>query len=288
MPKRGTMKMLPTKIPTAANTVFSLCTKAHASKRWYTPLKRSVVVSNQPVIRPIDLSYQFSGLVAWPRIWMLGSCQTLESMGSRVKLTNIEISTATTMVKPNSWKNFPITPSMNPMGKNTATIEKVVASTARPISLVPSMAAVNAFLPICTWRTMFSRTTMASSISKPMHSDKAMRVIILMVKPNKLMNKKVPITAIGKASPVMMVERQEFKNKNTINTVSKAPSMRVFCTLLTATRMGLEPSKIGSRRTPGGSCLRMDSMVSIKPSTTSMVFSSWALTTDNSRVRCPL
>ena len=219
---------------------------------------------------------------------MLGSCHTLESMGSKVKLTNMEINTATTMVKPNSWKNLPITPSMKPMGKNTATIEKVVASTAKPISLVPSMDAVNAFLPICTWRTMFSRTTIASSISKPMHSDKAMRVIMLMVKPNKLMNKKVPITAMGKASPVMMVERQEFKNKNTINTVSKAPSMRVFCTLLTATRIGREPSNIGSRRTPGGNCLRMVSKVSVKPSTTSMVFSSWALTTDNNRVRCPL
>ena len=219
---------------------------------------------------------------------MLGSCQMLESMGSRVKLTNIEMTTATTIVKPNSWKNLPITPSMKPMGRKTATIENVVASTASPISLVPSMDAVKAFLPICTWRTIFSRTTMASSISKPIHSDKAMRVIILTVKPNRLMNKNVPITAMGSVNPVMMVERHELRNKNTINMVSKAPSIRVFCTLLTATRMGREPSKMGSRRTPGGSCRRMVSMVSIKPSTTSMVFSSCAFCTDNSKVRSPL
>ena len=58
----------------------------------------------------------------------------LDSMGSSVKLTNIEIITAATMVMPNSWKNLPMMPSMKPMGKNTATMDKVVASTARPIS----------------------------------------------------------------------------------------------------------------------------------------------------------
>ena len=65
----------------------------------------------------------------------------LESIGSRVKLTNIEIRTATTMVSPNSWKNLPMIPPMKPMGRNTATIENVVANTASPISSVPSSAA---------------------------------------------------------------------------------------------------------------------------------------------------
>ena len=72
---------------------------------------------------------------------MLGSCQTLESMGSSVKLTNIEIITAATMVMPNSWKNLPMMPPMKPIGMNTATMDRVVASTARPISCVPSIAA---------------------------------------------------------------------------------------------------------------------------------------------------
>ena len=63
-------------------------------------------------------------------------------MGSSVKLTNIEIKTAATMVMPNSWKNLPMMPSMKPMGRNTATIDKVVANTARPISWVPIMAAL--------------------------------------------------------------------------------------------------------------------------------------------------
>jgi hypothetical protein len=100
---------------------------------------------------------------------------------------------------------------------------------------------------------MFSRTTMASSISRPTHRLSAISVIMLMVKPNRFMNRKVPISAIGSVSPVMTVERHEFRNRNTISTVSSAPSISVRRTLSTATRMGREPSVMGSSRTPGGS-----------------------------------
>ncbi|MNR15757.1 hypothetical protein D3C85_1323130 [compost metagenome] len=55
--------------------------------------------------------------------------------------TNIEISTATVTARPNWWKNLPMMPPMKPTGRNTATMVSVVASTARPISLVPSSAA---------------------------------------------------------------------------------------------------------------------------------------------------
>ena len=62
-------------------------------------------------------------------------------------------------------------------------------------------------------------------------------LIILMVKPSMYMNKNVPIRAIGSVRPVMMVERQELRNKNTINTVSTAPSISVRLTLSTDTRI---------------------------------------------------
>ena len=87
------------------------------------------------------LSYSVRGASWRACASMPGSCQTEDSIGSSVKLTNIEISTAATMVTPNSWKNLPMMPPMKPIGRNTATIENVVASTARPISCVPSSAA---------------------------------------------------------------------------------------------------------------------------------------------------
>ena len=99
---------------------------------------------------------------------------------------------------------------------------------------------------------MFSRTTIASSINSPMHNDKAMSVTMLMVKPSKAMAKKVPMTAMGKVSPVITVERHELRNRNTMATVSKAPSTRVLRTLATDTRIGRELSPIGTKRTPAG------------------------------------
>ena len=178
------------------------------------------------------------------------------------------------MVIPNWWKNLPMMPPMKPIGKNTATIDKVVAKTAKPISLVPSIEASYDDLPICTCRTMFSRTTMASSINKPTHKLSAIKVTLLMVNPNQFMNKNVPMMEIGNVNPVMTVERHEFKNKNTLHTVSKAPSINVRRTLSTATRMGRELSLTGSRRTLGGNWAFNSASVLFKPSTTSMVFSS--------------
>ena len=135
---------------------------------------------------------------------------------------------------------------------------------------------------------MFSRTTMASSIKRPTHRLRAISVIMLMVKPNMFMNKNVPISAMGSVRPVMTVERHEFKNRKTISTVSKAPSMRVWRTLLTATRIGRALSPMVSRRTPGGNWSRNSSTAAFSPSTTSMVFSPCDFCTDSSSVRWPL
>ncbi len=45
------------------------------------------------------------------------------------------------MVSANGLNHCPATPYMKATGTKTATIEKVVAETARPISLVPSREA---------------------------------------------------------------------------------------------------------------------------------------------------
>jgi hypothetical protein len=158
-------------------------------------------------------------------------------------------------------------------------------STARPISSVPSMAAWCADLPICRWRTMFSRTTIASSISRPTHRLSAIIVMPLIVKPNRYMNRKVPISAIGSVRPVMTVERQLFRNRKTMSTVSTAPSISVRCTLATETRIERELSRLTSTFTPGGVRALASSSAFISPSTTAMVFSPCDFCTDSSTVR---
>ena len=62
-------------------------------------------------------------------------------MGVSVRDTKSEMSTATVTVMPNSKKNLPTMPFMNATGTNTATMDNVVAMTARPISEEPSREA---------------------------------------------------------------------------------------------------------------------------------------------------
>ena len=61
--------------------------------------------------------------------------------------------------------------------------------------------------------TMFSRTTMASSMSNPIASDNASNVIVLMVKLNSHMAKNAEITDTGSVRPVITVDRQLFRNR---------------------------------------------------------------------------
>src|SRR5687768_12140650 len=73
---------------------------------------------------------------------LCGSGQYAESIGSSENETNSDTSTEQAIVRANGLNHCPATPYMKPTGTNTATIENVVAATARPISSVPSRAAV--------------------------------------------------------------------------------------------------------------------------------------------------
>lgn len=77
---------------------------------------------------------------------------------------------------------------------------------------------------------MFSRTTMASSISRPMHRLSAIMVMKLSVKPNRYTAMNDEITAIGNVRPVITVLRQLCRNRKTMAIVSSAPSTSVCLT----------------------------------------------------------
>jgi hypothetical protein len=122
-------------------------------------------------------------------------------------------------------KNCPETPGISPTGKNTATIENVVATTASPISSAASIAAWNAVFPIRMWRTIFSISTIASSTSTPATRPSASSDSWLSVKPNQLWrNQKVGIADKGMAIADTSVARQSRRKKNTTITARTAPS----------------------------------------------------------------
>ncbi len=123
------------------------------------------------------------------------------------RLTSTEVAT----VSAKGRNHSPAPPPMKATGMNTAMIENVVAVTARPISAVPTRAAVMRSAPRSMWRTMFSRTTMASSISTPMASDRPSSVMKFSVNPQAHTAMKAAITEVGSDSAVMSVERHEFR-----------------------------------------------------------------------------
>jgi len=176
---------------------------------------------------------------------------------------------------------------MKATGTNTAQMAKVVAITASPISEVPSCAAVTWSLPMPRWRTMFSRTTMASSISKPMHRLSAIMVMKLSVKPRAFTAMKDAITEMGKVNPVMTVLRHECKNKNTITTVSAAPSISVRFTPSSEALTESLVALVSFNSTPAGKLLLSSSPAFFKASPVCTTLASCILKTSNPMALTP-
>ena len=110
-----------------------------------------------------------------------GGFMRAASIGVSVSATNSEISTEPATVTPNDPRKLPTTPSTNTTGTNTAATENVAAVAANAISRVPMRAAAYASSPPSRWRSMFSSTTIASSITTPTASVMPSSVIVLSV-----------------------------------------------------------------------------------------------------------
>ena len=102
------------------------------------------------------------------------------SIGVSVSATSAENSTAAASVSPNSRNRRPFSPGRKEIGTNTATSVRVVATTAKPISRLPRIAATIGGSCISARRWMFSSTTIESSTTSPMASTTPSRVSTLM------------------------------------------------------------------------------------------------------------
>ena len=129
----------------------------------------------------------------------------------------------------------PTMPPMNATGRKTATSESVVARTARPISFVASIAAWNGVTFFSSMnRKMFSRTTMASSMTMPTASVSASSVRTLSVKPIAYMRAYVETIDVGIAIAAMSVERRLPRKRSTTSAARKPPRTRCSSTASTA------------------------------------------------------
>ena len=81
--------------------------------------------------------------------------------------TSIEIRIAIDRVIANSRNSRPTMPPIKRIGTNTAMRDSVIDSTVKPTSRAPSNAASTRLIPASIWRVTFSKTTIASSTTKP-------------------------------------------------------------------------------------------------------------------------
>ena len=72
------------------------------------------------------------------------------SIGVSVSEMKPDSRIAMEMVMANEKKKRPTTPPMNRIGMNTATSDRVIEMTVKPISRAPRMAASNGFMPCST------------------------------------------------------------------------------------------------------------------------------------------
>ena len=145
------------------------------------------------------------------------------------KLTSIEIITATVDVMPNSYNRRPVTLERNDTGKKTITSEIVVASTARPISCVPTTAACFGSSPCSSFtRKMFSSTMIASSMTTPTISTRASIVTLFSVKSSPFITANAPMIEVGIATAAMIVDRQERIKTSTMTLAMRLPITKWF------------------------------------------------------------
>ncbi len=104
----------------------------------------------------------------WNRVWSPCLSMRAHIIGETVKAAIPEMMTAPASVKANSRNRAPVRPPVKPSGANTAASVIVMAMIEPVISFMPLNAASMGLRPssICRW--MFSRTTMASSTTRPM------------------------------------------------------------------------------------------------------------------------
>jgi hypothetical protein len=107
-------------------------------------------------------------------------------------------------------------------------------------------------LPHLDVATMFSRTTMASSIRMPIASERPSSDMVFSVKPNSMSGTNAASTDTGSARPVITVERHELRKRNTTSTVSAAPSTSVYWTSSTERATRSPASRTTSMPVPAG------------------------------------
>ena len=147
--------------------------------------------------------------------------------------------TAIAIVTANCWLSRPWIPPMSAIGMKTAERTRAIPTTGPETSDMALSVASRGESPSSIWCSTASTTTIASSTTSPMARTSANRERVLMEKPRKGKNAKVPTSETGTAMSGMSVARQFWRKRKTTRITRKVASAMVV-------RISLMPSVIGS------------------------------------------
>ena len=156
-------------------------------------------------------------------------------------------------VSANSVISLPVLPCANESGMNTAASVMVIAMTAKPISRVPTSAALKGFMPSSMCRWTFSSTTIASSTTRPIDSTTPSSVSVLIEKPSIFRIVKWPMIDTGIVIAGISVARTSRRKKKITSTTSASASMIVVYTALIDDSMNCDVSTATQIFMPGWS-----------------------------------
>jgi hypothetical protein len=120
---------------------------------------------------------------------------------------------------------------------NTATSDRLIATTVKPTSRTPAIAASNGLRPRSMWRAMFSITTTASSTTKPVAMVSAISDRLFRLNPSRCMTAKLPASDTGTTTAGMSVARALRRNRNTTRMTSPTAIASAISTSCSALRI---------------------------------------------------
>ncbi len=176
-----------------------------------------------------------------------------------------------------SRKSCPATPSTKTIGKKTATVVNVEATTGAATSTVPEIAASRAPAPWPRRRWIASSTTIESSSSIPTPSASPPSDMMFSESPICCITKKVPITETGIASATTAVAPRS-RRKSPITRIASRPPCQAFATTSEiASSMNRDWSNRVASAIPAGTESPISSSRFRIPSATKTVFASPSL-----------
>ena len=178
-----------------------------------------------------------------------------------------------TTVRPRSPNICPAIPSTKTIGKKTAIVVSVDATTAEPTSAVPRTVARIRSSPSSRQRWIDSRTTIELSTNIPIPRASPPSDMMLSETPARFSGAKVISTEIGIATAtISVVLKLRRKRKRTI-TASRPPESAVCRTSSMLDSMKRERSEMSRRSAPYSFCSRGPRVLSIRS------LARWAMST---------